>query len=140
MGRNLEVAAHLRTIAQLLSLDGAGKFRIDAFENAARTVETLSGPIEDADLSKIHGIGKSTATTIQQFLATGQSMRLNDLGTRWPVEALTMTRVKGVGPKTAMRLHREGIANFDELVARAEDCGHDERVDVSECTEWGREP
>lgn len=120
MSRNEEVASHLRTIAQLLYLDGAGKFRVDAYENAARAVETLSGPVEEAELSKIPGVGKSTATTVQQFLAKGQSMRMNDLGQRWPVEALTMTRVKGVGPKTAMKLHRDGIEDFDALVARAE--------------------
>lgn len=120
MGRNQEVAQHLRTIAQLLSLDGAGKFRVDAYENAARAVETLGGPVEEADLSRIPGVGKSTATTVQQFLATGVSMRMQDLAQRWPVRALTMTRVKGIGVKTAMKLHMDGIADFDALAAMAE--------------------
>jgi len=120
MDRNVEVARHLRTIAQLLSLDGASKFRVDAFENAARILETRSVPVEDSVISGIQGIGKSTAEVIREFLDTGTSSRLKELGTRWPVDALTMTRVKGVGPKTAMRLHGEGISDFDALVARAE--------------------
>jgi DNA polymerase (family 10) len=117
MSRNQEVAAHLRTIAQLMGLEKTPRFKIVAFENAAKTVETLSGPVENANLDAIPGIGDSIATTIRQFLSGGVSMRLQDLGTRWPVEALTMTRVDGVGPVTAMKLHSQGIKNFDELVA-----------------------
>jgi len=120
MNRNVEVASHLRTISQLLSLDGAGKFRVDAFENAARTIETRFEPIDQSSVSGIAGIGKSTAGVICEFLATGTSSRMEELGTRFPVRALTMTRVKGVGPVTAMRLAREGIDDFDVLVARAE--------------------
>lgn len=117
MSRNQEVAAHLRTIAQVMGLEKTARFKIVAFENAAKTVETLSGPIEGANLAAIPGIGDSIATTIRQFLATGVSMRFQDLGTRWPLEALTMTKVDTIGPVTAMKLHSQGIKNFDELVA-----------------------
>lgn len=120
MSRNQETAQHLRTIAQLLSLDGGGKFKVDAFENAARAVETMAGPVEQADLSKVPGVGKSTAEAIRQFVALGRTDRMDELAQRWPVGALTMTRVKGIGPKTAMKLHDQGIADFDALVARAE--------------------
>lgn len=118
--RNKEVADHLSLVAKLLALDGVTKFRVMAFENAAQSVSRMTDPIEDAeDPSVLPGIGESTGSEIRQFLETGSSDRLRDLGSRWPVEAMALTVVDGVGPKTAVKLHGEGYRTLGDLVAAA---------------------
>jgi len=118
--KNKEVAKHLTTIGQLYALTAKNRFRQRTFEDAARTIGEMNIPIEEAIHAKLPGVGASVIETVSQFLSDGESDRLTTLSQEWPVEALTMTAVDGVGPKTAMKLHGEGIKNFNELVAAAE--------------------
>jgi DNA polymerase (family 10) len=120
--RNKEVAAHLRLIAQMMTLDGANRFKVRAFEDAADAAEHSEADLEAVDPSTLSGIGPSTADVITEFLRTGSSSRARDLEGRLPgvTEALTMTVVDGVGAKTAWKLSQEkGIRNFDELASAA---------------------
>lgn len=121
--RNKETSAHLRTVAQMMALDGTNRFKISAFEFAAEAVENLKDPVEDVDFESIEGIGRSTAEVVREFLRDGDSSRARELRGRFPgVEnALTMTIVDGIGAKTAYKLYKEkGIKDFDELAAAAE--------------------
>lgn len=119
--KNREVAEHLQLVAYALALDGAGHFKVKAFETAAESIMLFTEDISIVDLKRISGVGESTAVVVRDFLATGTSARLRDLATRHPVEALTMCRVDSVGPRTAIKLYEEmGIKNFDELVAAAQ--------------------
>lgn len=114
--RNREVAEHLRLVSQLMSLDGAGHFRVQAFSDAADVINGYPVPIESIDPTSIPGIGQSVSACIKQFLETGTSDRLQDLGNRWPISAMDMCQVNSIGPKTAVRLYLEhGIKNFEEL-------------------------
>ena len=131
MSSNKTVAEHLRLIAQLSALDGKNRFQIKAFEEAVVTIIALGDQdrpvlieklVKEKALRDIPNIGESVASVIEEFLKTGTSARLKDLGTRWPVEAMSMIAVNTVGPKTAMKLYREqGIHNFDELVLAAKE-------------------
>lgn len=117
--RNKEVAAHLRLIAQLMTLDGVNRFKVRAFEDAADAVEHGDDIEKVEDPSTLDGVGSSTADVILEFLRDGHSVRAQDLEAKMPgvTEALTMTIVDGIGAKTAWKLAREkGIKNFDELV------------------------
>jgi DNA polymerase (family 10) len=119
-----ETAAHLRLIAQMMTLDGANGFRTRAFNEAADAVEhgvDDIGAVEDP--STIDGIGKSTADVITEFLETGSSARALALEAKLPgvTDALTMTIVDGIGAKTAWKFAKtKGIKNFDDLVAAAD--------------------
>jgi len=114
--RNKEVADHLELIAQLMSLDGANKFRSKAFAEAADTIRSSDHAIEEVDAKSISGIGESVAACIGEFLISGTSDRLKDLGTRWPITAMTMTKVTGIGCKIALKFYKEhGIKSLDEL-------------------------
>src|SRR5438874_6297858 len=59
-----EIAGVLEQIATLLELKNENPFKIRAYTNAARAVETFGGNIsnfqDEEALSKIPGIGKST--------------------------------------------------------------------------------
>jgi DNA polymerase (family 10) len=117
---NKDIADHLTLIAQLTMLDGGNKFQISAFSDAAKSIRDWGSPVEklarDETLDKIPGVGESIQLVVQELLRTGSSKRLQDLGTRWPIEAMSLTKVVGVGPKTAMKFHKEGVHNFTELV------------------------
>lgn len=118
---NQRVASHLQLIAQLYLLEDQqkNKFRITTFQDAAKKIVAMDQSVDGVDLSALHGIGKSVVEEVSQLLSTGTTDRLAELGKKIPVEAMTMTRVEGIGPKTALKLHGEGIHNFDELVTAA---------------------
>lgn len=120
---NTAIASHLKLISQLMTLDKASKFQISAFADAAKSIQDVGSPVEkfiqDDTLEEIPGVGTSVAVVIKEFVKTGTSSRLEDLGTRWPVDAMSMCITTGVGPKTAMKFHTEGVKNFDALVVLA---------------------
>src|SRR6188508_1788730 len=74
--RNSEIAAALRELGTLYELDGADRFRVLAYREAANTVrdcpqsiETLS---EAGRLTELPGIGKTMAEKIGALLETGE--------------------------------------------------------------------
>lgn len=121
--KNRKLADHLTLISKLESLSGSSHFKTVAFQNAAEAVRALREPVEDGDPGRVEGVGKSVAEVAREFIRTGSSARLEDLEKRvCPAAVMEMTRVRGIGSKTAYRLWREqGIGNLDELIAAAED-------------------
>ena len=118
---NENLIAHLKLIAQLTELDGGNRFKVLAFKNVAENLVMASEEVTLKDVDDVHGAGESVRAVIRQFLATGDSDRLRDLASRWPPGALTMTRCTGVGVKTAMKLHKEGYADYAALLQAAKD-------------------
>lgn len=104
-------------------LDKANKFQVNAFSNAAKSILEMSDRIEkfikNDNLKEIPGIGESVKNVIKEFHETGTSSRLKELSTRWPIDAMSMCKTTGIGPKTAMKFHAEGVKNFTKLVALA---------------------
>src|SRR6266550_2531125 len=70
-----EIAGVLEQIATLLELKNENPFKIRAYTNAARAIETFGGTVanfqDEEALSKIPGIGKSIALKIKELAATG---------------------------------------------------------------------
>jgi len=70
-----EIAGVLEQIATLLELKNENPFKIRAYTNAARAIETFGGNVanfqDEEALSKIPGIGKSIALKIKELAATG---------------------------------------------------------------------
>jgi DNA polymerase (family 10) len=124
---NRNVAEHLQLISMAMTLDAKpNRFKIKAFEEAAEALVLESRDIRYTDPRAISGIGESVAEVIRDFLETGTSKRLQSLSANIPVEALSMTKVDSIGPKTALKFHAAGIRNFDELVKAVQN--KDERV------------
>jgi DNA polymerase (family 10) len=117
--KNAKVAAHLLLISQLETVAKAGHFKIVAFKNAADAVTALPTPVEDADLDSLKDVGKSVAAVIRDFLARGTSSRLEQLEKEvCPASVMTMTHVRMIGPKTALKLWQDlGVSSLDELIA-----------------------
>jgi DNA polymerase (family 10) len=118
---NAQIADHLEAIGQLLSMSGESRFKVIAFTGAAEKLREFPARIEQAsDLRGMRGFGDSTLEVIARYLATGTSSRLQELErTVAPVSVLTMTAVRGIGPKKALALYREGFRSLDDLAAAA---------------------
>ncbi|MCD6156034.1 MAG: DNA polymerase/3'-5' exonuclease PolX [Candidatus Atribacteria bacterium] len=118
--RNQEVAKILRDIATLLEIKGENRFRVVAYEEAARRIESWPEPIEEVwrkgELTKVPGIGASIAAKISEYLETGKMQYLEELTREVPPELIELTKVPGVGPKLAKLLYEElGIKSLEDL-------------------------
>ncbi len=118
--RNQEIAKLLHAIAILLEMKGESRFRVVAYEEAARRIETWPEPIEEVwskgRLREIPGIGESIAIKIGEYLTSGKMGYLEELTQEIPFEVITLTEIPGVGPKIAKLLYDElGIRNIEDL-------------------------
>lgn len=120
---NFDIARTLDETADLLEIEGANPFRIRAYRNAVRTVESLSRSLqsmveEGEDLTELQGIGSEMDRHIRELLQTGQLSTLNDVTSRIPRTLAELTRLDGVGPKKAKKLFDElGVESVEGLVA-----------------------
>jgi DNA polymerase (family 10) len=118
--RNQEIAKLLHDIALLLEMKGESRFKVVAYEEAARRIETWPEAIEEVwskgKLREIPGIGESIATKIGEYLSTGKMKYLEELTQDIPIEVVGLTEIPGVGPKIAKLLYDElGIKTIEEL-------------------------
>jgi DNA polymerase (family 10) len=123
--RNAEIADAMNELATLYELDGAIRYRVLAYREAARVIR--QSPVSVAELARagrateLPGIGKTLEQKINALLDTGEIPSAAKLKRKFPVSLVEVTRVPGVGAKTARRLYDElGITNLEELRAAAE--------------------
>ena len=122
---NAEIAAALEELGILYELDGAVKYRVLAYSTAAKAIR--ESPVSVAELAgrgeatEVPGVGKTLAEKIDALLASGEIPAAVKLKAKFPPTLIEVTRVPGVGPKTARRLFEElEIASMDDLKAAAE--------------------
>lgn len=122
---NAEIAAALEELGVLYELDGAVKYRVLAYSAAAKAIR--ESPVSVAELAakgeatKVPGVGKTLAEKIDALLATGEIPAAVKLKAKFPPTLIEVTRVPGVGAKTARRLFEElGVSSMEELKAAAE--------------------
>jgi len=113
------VARILSEIADLLALDGVA-FKPQAYRRAAETVSALAEPIEevvaDGRLSELPGVGDAIAKKITEIVETGRLKYHDDLKAKLPIDLHALTRVEGVGPKTAKLLYEAlGVRDLSDL-------------------------
>ncbi|MEX0972316.1 MAG: DNA polymerase/3'-5' exonuclease PolX [Solirubrobacterales bacterium] len=122
---NAEIAAALDELGVLYELDGAVKYRVLAYSTAAKAIR--ESPVSVADLSaagratEIPGVGKTLAEKIGALLESGEIPAATKLKAKFPATLIEVTRVPGVGAKTAKLLFDElGVASLEDLKAAAE--------------------
>ena len=122
---NLEIAARLSQVADLLEIQGANPFRVRAYRNAARTVNTHAVPMRKLlaageDLTELPGIGKEMAGHIAELVETGTLSTLEELGESVPLSLVEVIKLPGIGPKKAARLWQElDIESVEQLEVAA---------------------
>ncbi|MEZ5076219.1 MAG: DNA polymerase/3'-5' exonuclease PolX [Solirubrobacterales bacterium] len=122
---NAEIAAALEELGVLYELDGAVKYRVLAYAAAAAAIR--ESPVSVAELAaagratEIAGVGKTLAEKIEALLETGEIPAAARLKAKFPPTLIEVTRVPGLGAKTARRLYDElAVANLEDLRAAAE--------------------
>jgi DNA polymerase (family 10) len=115
----------LYEIADLLDLDGVA-FKPRAYRRAAEVVESLGEPIEDLVASGRHaelpGVGEAIAKKIAEIVETGHLAYHYELRAKLPIDLYALTRVEGVGPKTAKLLYETlGVRSLADLEIAARD-------------------
>ena len=122
---NAEIAAALDELGVLYELDGAVKYRVLAYGTAAQAIR--ESPVSVADLAaagratEIPGVGKTLAEKIDALLETGEIPAAVKLKAKFPPTLIEVTRIPGLGAKTARRLFDElEIATLDDLREAAE--------------------
>ena len=123
MATNAELAALFEELALLTRIaDGSPQsFRARAYEAAVKSLEGLPMRVEElseADLRRIPGIGKSSASKIREYVGTGRIARLVRLREEFPPAFQELIRIPGLGPKRATHLRTAlGVDSVDKLVA-----------------------
>jgi DNA polymerase (family X) len=123
--RNAEIAAALRELGILYDLDGADRFRVLAYQEAARTVAqspiSIEQLAEEGRLTELAGVGKTLAQKIETLIETGSIPSADKLKAKFPATLVEVTRVPGLGAKTARRIYDEvGVENLQQLKEAAE--------------------
>ncbi|GAA4472928.1 helix-hairpin-helix domain-containing protein [Novipirellula rosea] len=125
---NQAIAELLDEIANLLAEQGAGEFRVRAYQNASKTLHSLATPVRNIMLHEgvmglidLPTIGHSIANLIEQYLRLGRIPLLDRLRGDETAERLFAT-LPSIGPELAHRIHEElEIETLLELWAAAKD-------------------
>jgi DNA polymerase (family 10) len=122
---NAEIAAAFEELGVLYELDGAVKYRVLAYSTAAKAIR--ESPVSIAELAaegratEIPGVGKTLAEKIDMLLETGEIPAAAKLKAKFPPTLIAVTRVPGLGAKTARRLWDElGVSSLEDLKVAAE--------------------
>ncbi len=122
---NIEIAAAMTELATLYELDGAVRYRVLAYKEAARVIR--QNPVSVADLAtsgratELPGIGKTLQEKIVALVETGEIPAAAKLKAKFPPSLIEVTRIPGLGAKTVRKLYDElGVSSLDELREAAE--------------------
>jgi DNA polymerase (family 10) len=123
---NAEVAAMLNRIADLLEIKGENFFKIRAYREAVRQIDNLTTEVEtlirDGRLTDVPGIGEAIEKKIVEYVTVGRLEFLTRLETEVPPALIQLTRVPGLGPRTAKDIYDTlGILSLDALEEAARD-------------------
>src|SRR3954451_16712896 len=105
------IADTMEKIATLLELKAENPFKIRAYTNAARSLETWGGNVSDLTnletLSKIPGIGKGIASVVKDLAETGSSAVFETLRAEFPAEIFELFSLPGLGAKKIKALYEQ---------------------------------
>ena len=123
--RNADVAAMLNRVADLLEIRGENFFKIRAYREAVRQLDNLTTEVQDliheGRLKDVPGIGEAIEKKIVEYVTTGQLEFLLKLEAEVPPALLELTRVPGLGPRTAKDIYDAlGILSLDDLEQAAQ--------------------
>jgi len=125
---NDDIASVLERVADLLEAQDAESFRLRAYRAAADTVRHERRWVAEIaekegikGLEELPAIGKSLASTIREYVATGRLAMLDRLEGEVAPEDLIAT-VPGIGEQLAKRIHDQlGIETLEDLELAAHD-------------------
>lgn len=109
--KNKEIAAIFSSLADILEIKGEDPFRVNAYRRVSRIIDDLSTDVADlvesGEILKVSGIGKGTASAIEEYLDRGKIKRFEDARKTVPKGLLELLSIPGLGPKTIGLLWKE---------------------------------
>ncbi|HEY4306272.1 MAG TPA: PHP domain-containing protein [Gemmatimonadaceae bacterium] len=121
-------AAHvISQIAAYLELKGENKFKIRAYEGAARgllalSVDDIAPLYTSGDLGKVRGLGPATLAVVRDLVGTGESSLHEQLRESMPAGMLEMLRIPGMTPQKIHTVYNDlQIQTIEELEEAARD-------------------
>ncbi len=123
--RNAEIADALVDLGVLYELDGANRFRVIAYQEAARVIRQSPVSVEELALAgkatDLPGVGNTLQEKIVALSQTGEIPAAVKLKAKFPESLIEVTQIPGLGAKTVRRLYDElGVSSLEELRAAAE--------------------
>lgn len=124
--KNTDITAALDRIADLLEVQSANSFRVDAYRRAAKQIDKQRREVAEwvleadcRDLESLPDIGERIAAIICEFVQEGRIGLLERLEGETAPEDLFKT-VATIGPQLSRRIHSElGIETLAELESAA---------------------
>ena len=106
---NADIARVFQRLATMLEIDGANPFRVRAYREAARVVESQAEPMaaraaEPGELEELPGIGKDLAQKIRDIVTTGTTPLYQEMKTKVSEDIVALTELQGLGPKRVKTL------------------------------------
>ncbi|MFW6032425.1 MAG: DNA polymerase/3'-5' exonuclease PolX, partial [Phycisphaeraceae bacterium] len=119
---NARLAKIFQQMADVIELLGGNRFRVNAFQNASRSLRELTRDVSELDrkeLTELHGIGSGTADRIREYLSSGQITEHQELLAEVPEGLLPLLEISGLGPKTVATLWQQGgVTDVESLEAK----------------------
>jgi len=117
---NRDISAILKHISVFKELAGENPFKVRAFEQASRIIESYPDDIltiaRKGTLTEIRGIGKGVADVILEYIESGKSKLLEELKSSFPEGVLKLLEIPGMGPKKVKTVWEKlGISTIGEL-------------------------
>lgn len=109
MSKNKEIAQQFSQMAIMLELLGEDKFRINAHNRAARSIEAITTDLsafkdDKKALTAIDGIGAKSADRIIEFFNSGEVEEFEATRDQLPAKIFEVLAIQGLGPKTVRML------------------------------------
>lgn len=122
--RNAEIADAFGELADRLAIIDPKPYRWMAYRRAESTFRDLGESIavlsEERRLGEIDGVGRAIEEKVRELLATGTFPALERAREDVPDALLELTRLPGVGPATAKKVHAATDGeSFESLMERA---------------------
>ena len=121
---NQQLARIFEQMAEVTEVTGGNRFRVNAFQNAARMLGEMTedvGQLDEKQLTELHGIGKGNAKRIREFVDTGQIEEHQQMMAEVPAGILDLLEIPNLGPKTVAQLWREaGVTDMTSLKQKLE--------------------
>ena len=120
--RNVQLAGVFEDMALLTELLGGNRFKVIAFQKAARVVGELTRDVGDysrSELIALDDIGTGAADRILEFVEAGKVAEFEQMASRVPPGVLDVMNIPGIGPKSAALFWKQlGVASIDDLKVR----------------------
>lgn len=115
-----DIADVLNEIATLLEIKGENPFKIRAYQNGARKLETLEDDlgelVEEGKLKEVAGFGDALVQKITELYETGGLEFFEKLKASVEPGLVSMLEIPGLGAKKIKAMHKQlGITSIDEL-------------------------